>query len=62
MEKSKEALEANLNRIRAIADALSAATLGNNKALEPDSVKELAYMIKDLADESLVALDGPQTH
>jgi hypothetical protein len=60
MEQAKEDLESNLNRISALADALWAASLGDNKAMEPKTVKELADMIKDLADNSLAALDGAQ--
>lgn len=52
-----EQLESNLTKISALASALWAATLKDNDALEPKSVKELADMIKDLADDSLSALE-----
>ena len=60
MEELREVLAGNLNQIGALADALWAASLGDNTAMEPRSVKELADMIKGLADDSLAVLEGPE--
>jgi len=55
MEKAVEKVE----RIGALADALYVANLeGNSGAMEPKSVREIADLIKGLADGALKDLQG----